>query len=233
MTSFYYLQSRFYDPDTGRFINADSTIGANGDLLSGNLFAYCSNNPVNCADPNGHAVDTVLDIGFFIWGLIDFIKDPSWENAGWLAVDALFMVIPFATGGSRIFRAGAYMDNVSDICNAINKIDNIYDTTKIAVIGKNMTRVNGVANVYKGITYGGFSLYSKWGKMGFLGKITAEIVGKTQNAIWLINKLQKGYTIINIGVDARRAISSSYILEEAIITIWRYRNIIKSIQIFK
>ena len=42
----------------GRFINADSLsyLGASGDLIGYNLYAYCSNNPVNCADPSGHFV---------------------------------------------------------------------------------------------------------------------------------------------------------------------------------
>ena len=35
-------------------MNADSIIGANGDLTSNNLFAYCSNNPVMLADPSGY-----------------------------------------------------------------------------------------------------------------------------------------------------------------------------------
>ena len=51
----YYLQSRYYDPETGRFINADDValLGADGTPLSYNLFAYCKNNPVNGADPTG------------------------------------------------------------------------------------------------------------------------------------------------------------------------------------
>ncbi len=53
-TGFYYLQSRYYDPETGRLINADGIIGANGDILSYNLFAYCSNNPINFSDPSGN-----------------------------------------------------------------------------------------------------------------------------------------------------------------------------------
>ena len=53
-TGFYYLQSRYYDPEIGRFINADSyaSTDATG-LLSTNMFAYCENNPVNRSDPDG------------------------------------------------------------------------------------------------------------------------------------------------------------------------------------
>lgn len=52
----YYLQSRYYDPHTCRFINADDILylGASGDLISLNLYAYCSNNPVIGYDPYGH-----------------------------------------------------------------------------------------------------------------------------------------------------------------------------------
>ena len=52
----YYLQSHYYDPATGRFLNADGVLGANQDPLSYNLFAYCSNNPINFRDPSGESV---------------------------------------------------------------------------------------------------------------------------------------------------------------------------------
>jgi RHS repeat-associated protein len=52
-TNLYYLQSRYYNPDWGRFINADSIAGSVGDLLTPNMYAYCRNNPVNNIDPNG------------------------------------------------------------------------------------------------------------------------------------------------------------------------------------
>lgn len=55
-TGFYYLQSRYYDPVTHRFINADapeySEIAADS-LDDTNLFAYCSNNPVMRVDETG------------------------------------------------------------------------------------------------------------------------------------------------------------------------------------
>ena len=49
----YYLNSRYYDPETGRFINADSVMGANGDMATYNLFVYCGNNPIVRYDVGG------------------------------------------------------------------------------------------------------------------------------------------------------------------------------------
>ena len=51
----YYLKSRYFDPGICRFINADnaSLVGANGDVVSYNLFAYCGDNPVNRTDDGG------------------------------------------------------------------------------------------------------------------------------------------------------------------------------------
>ncbi len=54
-TNLYYLQSRYYDAYTGRFINADGQL--NGGLLGYNLFAYCENNPVMYTDPTGEWPD--------------------------------------------------------------------------------------------------------------------------------------------------------------------------------
>lgn len=52
-TQLYYLQSRYYNPEWDRFINADTIIGDNGALISHNMFAYCLNNAVNNQDPDG------------------------------------------------------------------------------------------------------------------------------------------------------------------------------------
>ena len=52
-TGLYYLKTRYYSPDMCRFLNADGSIGANQDIHAYNLFAYCSNNPVNFYDPSG------------------------------------------------------------------------------------------------------------------------------------------------------------------------------------
>ena len=55
-TGLYYLQSRYYNPQWGRFLNADGYVNANGDLVGFNMYAYCSNNPVMYTDPTGESV---------------------------------------------------------------------------------------------------------------------------------------------------------------------------------
>ena len=71
-TGLYYLQSRYYNPEWGRFINADSpdvmsVIQEN--VLSSNAYAYCNNNPINNSDPTGYVTPANL-IGAVIGAII-------------------------------------------------------------------------------------------------------------------------------------------------------------------
>ena len=53
-TELYYLQTRYYDPEVGRFITIDSVEYLDPESINGlNLYAYCGNNPVMFTDPNG------------------------------------------------------------------------------------------------------------------------------------------------------------------------------------
>ncbi len=53
-TKFYYLETRYYNPTWGRFVNADGVISdVGGDVRGYNVFAYCFNNPVNMSDQDG------------------------------------------------------------------------------------------------------------------------------------------------------------------------------------
>ena len=57
-TGLYYLQSRYYVPQWGRFLNADSCLYNR--VLGFNLFLYCDNNPVNLVDPSGEDAVALL-----------------------------------------------------------------------------------------------------------------------------------------------------------------------------
>ena len=57
-TGLYYLNSRYYDPEIGRFINADdiSILAEGKDIINGlNLYIYCGNNPIMNTDESGNA----------------------------------------------------------------------------------------------------------------------------------------------------------------------------------
>ena len=59
-TGLYYLQSRYYDPMTCRFVNADRYASTGQGLAGCNMFAYCNNNPVICKDSEGTLARTAL-----------------------------------------------------------------------------------------------------------------------------------------------------------------------------
>ena len=58
-TGLYYVSSRYYDPEIGRFINADVMLDTET-VLGFNLFAYCGNNPIMYVDPTGYGRTYVI-----------------------------------------------------------------------------------------------------------------------------------------------------------------------------
>ena len=86
-TGLYYLQSRYYDPETMRFVNADapeslSLLASTGNPTATNLFSYCVNNPVIFFDPDGHIFKYTLSSGrYSVSGV--FEKAPSYSPLTW------------------------------------------------------------------------------------------------------------------------------------------------------
>ena len=68
----YYLQSRYYDPNTCRFINADGYVSTGQGILGNNMFAYCSNNPIMHIDPSGESWVTLGIVGAVVNVAITF-----------------------------------------------------------------------------------------------------------------------------------------------------------------
>lgn len=70
-TGLYYLQSRYYSPEWGRFINFDNYGGQIGELNSHNGYIYCNNNPINMIDEDGNFA---ISLAAFIAGLLTTVK---------------------------------------------------------------------------------------------------------------------------------------------------------------
>ena len=76
-TGMYYLRSRYYNPEFGRFINADAySVPAQfcETLTNKNLYAYCNNNPIYQVDSSGlfglfAGMVVGLCVGFFVGGI--------------------------------------------------------------------------------------------------------------------------------------------------------------------
>ena len=107
-TGFYYLQSRYYDPEIGRFINADSyaSTDATG-LLSTNMFAYCENDPVNRSDPSGEwflqaaAIGAATDVALYLVGCAISGEEVTWRGVGEHALTGAITGVAFG-GASKI-----------------------------------------------------------------------------------------------------------------------------------
>ena len=136
-TGFYYLQSRYYDPEIGRFINADSyaSTDATG-LLSTNMFAYCENNPVMRVDPTGELFWDILDVFMAALSWDDFLESPSLVNLGWAALDTLALLpgVPssgYARRGVEVVSSISHANKAKDVAKVGWKVgDDISNLTR-------------------------------------------------------------------------------------------------------
>ena len=79
-TGWYYLNARYYDPNVGRFINADSQLNTSLGVVGANLYVYCLNNSVNMIDVIGKYPQFINDQNdnVVVPGSSDTMKDISW-----------------------------------------------------------------------------------------------------------------------------------------------------------
>ena len=82
-TGLYYLQTRYYDPEVGRFINADIYVSTGQGVLGNNMYAYCGNNSVSRGDPNGRFWITagLMAVGGLIGAAISAVSSAVTQQA--------------------------------------------------------------------------------------------------------------------------------------------------------
>ena len=101
-TGFYYLQSRYYDPQIGRFINADSYASTGQGFLGYNMFAYCRNNPVCRKDATGTEDVCVTNIDDDNNPLNDLGKSPSGGSSGGSIWSSFTRTLKYASDGLKM-----------------------------------------------------------------------------------------------------------------------------------
>ena len=167
-TGLYYLQSRYYNAEWGRFINCDDIGGKIGELGTHNAFKYCFNNPVNMSDESGQ------------WP--KWMKSKTFKKiAIGVAVISEAAVVTVATGGAA---AGTLLAAVHCVASGA-LVGAIVGATTGAVIGA-ATRV--VSNrVTTGSWKGSRKAAISGAADGFMeGAITGAITGGvTSNACFI------------------------------------------------
>lgn len=139
----YYLQSRYYDPEIGRFISPDSIEYITPSEIFGlNLYAYCNNNPIMNVDPTGkdwnsfwnsignwfeeHWVELVIGTAFIIVGAVVTALTAG-AGAGFMAAFGSALLGSLTQIGAGI-AMGIGVNGIANIVNGNSFFDNVGDT---------------------------------------------------------------------------------------------------------
>ena len=137
-TSLYYLKSRYYDPEVGRFINPDGYNSTGQGIIGTNMFAYCLNNPAIFSDDAGTIA--FIDDLIFLGGVVccTLIFGAAIAPVAW---DAAVAVTDYIVGAvnEQLEVFGDIYDNVSGVITEYisqreqisNAITDSFEKTKV------------------------------------------------------------------------------------------------------
>ena len=183
----YYLKTRYYDPEVGRFINADDITYIDPETINGlNLYAYCGNNPVMRVDGNGtfflslligaliagvisgtfSAVNTVRNGGGFLDGLGAFlggfitggVLGAAAILGGGLAVGAFAVTAGSIVGIALFLTVGTFAGGVLGYWLE-NKIQGNSISWADAILQGALTVMGGITNFIAGYALGYYGLW--------------------------------------------------------------------------
>ena len=176
-TGFYYLQTRYYDPEIGRFLNADTSEivpSAAIGLTDKNLFAYCDNNPLMRTDEDGEFWNFIVGaiVGAVVGGIAQIVSNVITGN-DWSDGLATAVISGAASGvlaASGVGIVGSVVGNaiISASSNAVNQVvknkgfkgfdigdmllDGAIGGIAGAVGGQGMGKVVNIRTLNKGLT---------------------------------------------------------------------------------
>ena len=112
-------------------------------IIDYNRFAYARNNPLRYQDESGHIAWDIIDAAFWVLSLKDFIEEPTWINAGLLALDtiSLLPIVPsmgYATRGGRFV-----VDLTTNVYKQSDRVAGLVNKVKKSVpAGRALTRIS-------------------------------------------------------------------------------------------
>ena len=132
----YYLQSRYYDPEVGRFINCDDVnyIGLTESSGSYNPFAYCENNPVDGWDPEGNVgyTQNLLSTIYLIYNWLIFNQFSKKIRSGYIYDQRDFFGSDMIYGGYRLRYNGCEVIAAYNVLKYLGKFKPIYSVIRHA-----------------------------------------------------------------------------------------------------
>jgi RHS repeat-associated protein len=185
-----YFNARYYSSAYGRFASPDEFVGVPREIQtlgsghprkqalpyseisnpqSLNKYQYTYNNPLKYIDPDGHGIETAIDVLSLAESFYNLISDPSWKNVGFLIWDAGATLIPFVPG-SWVAKVGKYGYRGLEASGIVKKLDdfetivnNRYIQNGIALLGqgdKGVRKTLGIPDAeaaadFLGVTKGG------------------------------------------------------------------------------
>ena len=153
-TGLYYLNSRYYNPEFGRFISADGQL--NNDAFGNNLFAYCSNNPVNRTDSDGKGwVLACALVGFIAGGVTKIISNVAcgkkWNDGvvGAAVGGAVYGIVAATTG--NVIAAGYASAAAESLMNQVLSYVPVGAQANGQVTTKKVTKSNVASSVISAV----------------------------------------------------------------------------------
>lgn len=185
-TELFFLKTRYYDPEVGRFISPDSIEYLDPETINGlNLYAYCGNNPVMNVDPNGTSWWT------------DFWNSLARKIIGTILVVATVVVVSIFTAGVGTAVVGALGGGflASIVGGAIG------GAISGAVIGAGVSIVSqGVVNGYSNIDWKQVGAATVSGLVsGAISGAIFGLIGASVRGIKILNASRKGVVIGKMG----------------------------------
>ena len=207
----YYLQSRYYDPEIGRFLNSDDPMYGciPTNKCTHNVFQYCNNSPVIFADKDGNVASNI--IGAVIVGVLGAIGGYVLTNwlannlglTGWkrnLFVWGLSALIGAAAAAIGYF-VGPYVakvwyalraklsglvrglfKSIQNITSSKMKHINVSKHLWNKVLGKQTSNVNIKNLIYRAIQNGEWHVFNN-GTIGIHWKYAGQLIEMTGNVV--------------------------------------------------